>query len=178
MDAFSLVQFHEDHPSVGMTASFYAEAITQEGFGPAHQRLLQELQAWFTADPTYQIQRAEMLAHVLRLTERLLLAVLDMGVEVPQNCQRLAQTLFGAVFGVEGQAYLEGQQRELVAAQQRFEEVIQEYMTSLGISRYEAEILYREAIDEHLHLVRTMGPLRQVEDTLGRITWEGDEPRR
>lgn len=172
----TLVQFHEGHPNVSLTTAFYARAITQEGFIPAHRRLLQELQAAFATDQGYQIQRTEMLAHVLRLTERLLLAVLNMGVEVPQNFQSLAQTLFGEVFGEEGEHYLADKQRELLAAQQRFEEVIQEYMTSLGISRYEAEVLYLEAIDEHLHLVRTMGPLRQVEDTVGRVAWEGNEP--
>lgn len=46
------------------------------------------------------------------------------------------------MFGESGQVFLEAQQQNLEAAQQRFEATIHDYMSTLGMSRYEAEVLY------------------------------------
>jgi hypothetical protein len=170
----NILHLHEGYPSVQSTTPAYVDAIHACGFADAYRQLLAELKAWYETTTAVQMPFEEALAHIERTTQRLLLAALEAGAAIPSNCHSVCTSVFTQVFGEAGQLFLAARQRHLEAAQQGFEATIHDYMATLGLSRYEAEVLYLEGVKANSQLTRRMDPLRQVEDALGQIEWEGN----
>ena len=170
----NILHLHEGYPSVPTTTPAYVDAIATRGFADAYRQLLHELKVWYETTTAPHMPLEEALAHIQRTTQRLLLAVIEAEAAIPSNCHSVCTRLFLEVFGTAGQAFLEVRQRHLEAAQQQFEVTIHDYMATLGLSRYEAEVLYLEGVKANSQLTRKMDPLRQVEDVLGQVEWEGD----
>jgi hypothetical protein len=169
-----ILHLHEGYPTLQTTTPAYVEAIQARGFAAAYRQLLEELQGWTTTRPIADLPREEALAHIQRTTNRLLLAAIEAGAAIPANCHSTCTALFTQVFGTSGEHFLTTQQHHAERAQQDFEATIRDYMATLGLSRYEAEILYLEGVKANHWLTRRMDPLRQVEDILGEVEWEGN----
>ena len=154
------------------TTPAYVDAIATRGFADAYRQLLHELKAWYetTTAPHMPLEEAPTSAHHPAAVAGGNRSGSGHIVKLPQCLHHL----FLEVFGTAGQAFLEVRQRHLEAAQQQFEVTIHDYMATLGLSRYEAEVLYLEGVKANSQLTRKMDPLRQVEDVLGQVEWEGD----
>ena len=169
----NILHLHEGYPSVPTTTPAYVDAIATRGFADAYRQLLHELKAWYetTTAPHMPLEEAwPTSAHHPAAVAGGNRSGSGHIVKLPQ-CLHLP--LPGGIrhrrTGVP-----EVRQRHLEAAQQQFEVTIHDHMATLGLSRYEAEVLYLEGVKANSQLTRKMDPLRQVEDVLGQVEWEGD----
>ena len=136
MNTPKILQFRGNELDVSPSIPAYTEAIQQEGFPQAHERLLREIKAWVEADLTPDSQPAEAIRRTLEIEGDILL---DAGVAgiAGQNISYL-YAILGSVFDDRGGAFQVAIEREAEQAEQAYEEAVQEYMRDSGCDRLEA----------------------------------------